>query len=92
MSLFAKLITVATHLGCESEIVSTTSGLTYIWQTSSPGTTANFTCPFDSNTVVTRECSITGWDSFDNKGCGNSTEISNQLDKVFNNVIQVMKA
>ena len=74
-------------IGCESEIVPTGNGITYIWQASVPGTTANFICPLSSNVVVTRFCSIAGWDSFDNEGCGNTSEISNQLDNVFNNVI-----
>ena len=85
--LFACAKPIFTSVGCESETVPTTSGITYIWQTSIPGTTANFTCPLNSNTIVSRVCSITGWDSFDNEGCGNSSEVSNQLDNVFNNVI-----
>lgn len=62
------------------------SGITYIWPMTTSGVTANFTCPLSSDAVVTRHCGITGWEPFDDEGCGNSNEVSSQLNKAFNNV------
>ena len=72
--------------GCESEMVETDSGITYVWPATAPGFSANFSCPLDSNVVVSRACGSAGWELFDENACGDSDEVNNQLDTIFNNV------
>ena len=76
-------------LVCESESVQTSSGIVYVWPMTTPGNTANFTCPLNSDVVETRLCRETGWDTFDEEACGNSNEVSDQLNAAFNNVRHV---
>ena len=71
---------------CESEAVETDSGITYFWPATAPGFTANFSCPLNSTILVTRACGNMGWVHFDEEACGDSDQVNNQLDNVFNNV------
>ena len=73
-------------LVCESENVQSPSGIVYFWPMTTPGNTANFTCPLNNDVVETRFCRETGWEPFDDEACGNSNEVSAQLNEAFNNV------
>ena len=71
---------------CESEEVETDSGITYFWPAVAPGFIANFSCPLNDTILVTRACGSAGWEQFDEEACGDSDQVNNQLDNVFNNV------
>ena len=65
---------------CDSEIISTESGITFSWPKALGGETATFTCPENgSHNLVMRNCTSNGlWQPFPEKECGVNTD--GQLD------------
>ena len=74
-----------TPTGCPPETVPTESGITYVWEQSVPGRTAQFMCPLNS-IVATRRCVDMGWEPFDQQSCGTFSDVVDQFASLFDNV------